>query len=317
MRRWIAGAAALAGALGGVVPASAETVTIALPAMQTELTFIEGRDASRLLPDRRLQTVDPNSPAERALVEFCSNGEAQRTAGEKGLISEFFGQILNLTLEKVAERVRAEIAKYSALSERSERIDYYRGNAAAAGSGRLESRYQCLHFVRVQPNAGGGSDVALDLVAGIGLDTARDAIVLRPLRLFIAKSTARSATGHYGVAISVKADSVWRDANVGHQATVFETTIATESIDLASGPFIKYYPTDLMGGRRVPIVPISTEIDRSRDFGRVDFTVSAAEIGTQPATLTLLSQLFPLTTERRARLLIEAAIIQQLPLPLQ
>ena len=69
-----------------------------------------------------------------------------------------------------------------------------------------------------------------------------------------------------------------------------------------------------MGGRRVPIVPVSVDIDRSHDFGRVDFTVSAAEIGTPPATLTLLSQLFPLTTERRARLMIEAAIISQLPL---
>ena len=315
MRIRIVLAAAMAASLCTGSPVAAETVTIPLPPMQTELTFIEGRDAVRLLAEHRIQTVDMDSVAERALVGFCSNGEAQRTGADKGIIMEFFGQILSMTLEKVADRVRAEIGKYTAISERNQRLDYYRGTPAAAGPGRLESRYQCLHFVRLQPNAAGGADVALDVVAGVGLDTARDAIVLRPLRLFVAKSTARSATGHYGVAISVKADAVWRDALVGHQGTVFDLTIASESIDLASGPFIKYYPTDVFGGRRVPIVPISTDIDRSHDFGRADFTVSAAEIGTPPATLTLLSQLFPLTTERRARLMIEAAIISNLPLP--
>jgi len=297
---------------------AAETVTIPLPPMQTELTFIEGRDAVRLLAAARVPGLDTDSGAERALIAFCSNGEAQRAGADKGILMEFFGQLLSITLEKVADRVRAEIGKYTAISERNQRLDYYRGGSASAGPAgpaRLESRYQCLHFVRLQATAAGGSDVALDLVAGVGLDSARDAIVLRPLRLFVAKSTARSATGHYGVAISVKADAVWKDAMVGHQGTVFDLTIATESIDLGSGPFIKYYPTDAFGGRRVPIVPVSADIDRSRDFGRVDFTVTTAEIGTPPATLTLLSQLFPLTSERRARLLIEAAIISQLPLP--
>ncbi len=315
MRTSILSSAAIAASIAVAAPVLAETVTIPLPPMQTELTFIEGRDAVRLLAERRLQSVDMDSVAERSLVQFCSNGEAQRAATDKGLLMEFFGQILSMTLEKVADRVRAEIAKYTAISERNERLDYYRGSPAAAGSGHLESRYQCLHFVRLQPNAAGGADVALDVVAGIALDTQRDAIVLRPLRLYVAKATARSATGHYGVAISVKADAVWRDAMVGHQGTVFDLTIATESIDLGTGPFTKYYPTDVMGGRRVPIVPVSVDVDRSRDFGRVDLTVSAAEIGTPPATLALLSQLFPLTTERRARLMIEAAIISNLPLP--
>jgi len=37
-------------------------------------------------------------------------------------------------------------------------------------------------------------DVALDVVAGIGLDTARDAVVLRPLRLYVSKAAARVIT---------------------------------------------------------------------------------------------------------------------------
>jgi hypothetical protein len=293
---------------------AAEPVTIQLAPTQSQLMMIEGRDAARSLTDSRLKAVDADGAAERALVAYCANGEAQRTAADKGLVGEFLSQILSVTLEKVSDRIHAEMAKYSAVSEGSTRVDYYRGIPGTPGPGRLESRYQCLRFVRIADSPG-GAEVALDIVAGIGLDTAKDAIALRPLRLYVNKAAARSATGKYGVAISIHADSVWRDASVGHQATVFEQTIATESIDLNAGPFLKYYPVDVMGGRRVPIVPISSDIDRTRDFGRVDLTVSAAEIGTPPGTLNLLSQLFPLTTERRARLLIEAAIISNLPMP--
>jgi hypothetical protein len=307
-------ASALVAAIALAPPALAEVATIALAPTQTQLTLIEGRDANRLLADKRLKTVDADGAAEHALAAFCANGEAQRAAADKGLIGEFLGQVLSITLEKVSDRIHAEMAKYSAVSESTARVDYYRG-ATGSAAGHLESRYPCLRFVRIATDSAGQSEIALDFVAGIGLDSGRDAVVLRPLRLFVSKTSARSATGKYGVAISIHADAVWRDATVGHQGLVFEQTIANESIDLNAGPFLKYYPIETMGGRRVPIVPLSTDADRSHDFGRVDITVSSAEIGAPPATLALLSQLFPLTTERRARLLIEAAIISNLPAP--
>ncbi len=302
-------------ALGAAPTATAESVVIPLAPTQTELVMIEGRDAARSLLDRRLKLVDPDGASERDLLAFCSNGEPQRTAADKGLLTEFLGQILSLTLEKVADKIRTEMGKYSALSERTVRIDYYRGVPSSQGAGRLDSRYQCVRFVRIAPESPNGSEVALDFVAGIGLDSGRDAIVLRPLRLYVSKTAARSATGKYGVAISLHADAVWRDASVGHSATVFEQTIASEPIDLTTGPYLKYYPVDPMSGHRVPIVPISADIDHTKDFGRVDLTLGAAEIGTPPAALALLAQLFPLTTERRARLMIEAAIISSLPIP--
>ena len=55
---------------------------------------------------------------------------------------------------------------------------------------------------------------------------------------------------------------------------MFEQTVATESVDLKSGSFLKYYPTDADSGTRVPIVPISFGADRTHDFGRTEFTVS-------------------------------------------
>ena len=154
-------------------------------------------------------------------------------------------------------------------------------------------------------------------MAGISLDTTGDAILLRPLRVYVGKAAAKSATNRYGVAVAIRAQAVWRDESIGHEAVVFDHKVASEQIDLGAGSFLKYYGTDPLDGVRVPIVPISYSADRARDFGRVDFSVSAAEIGTVPATLTLLSQLLPVTTDRRTKLLIEAAsaAADGLPLP--
>jgi hypothetical protein len=301
------------------LPAAAEsgpqTVWVALGPTTTDLIFIEGRDAARLLSERRPPPVEVGSSAERQLLDYCSNGEAQRTSAEKGLVSYVLGAVVGLALDKAADRVRAELAKYSSLSERTARIDYYRGGPATAGP-RLDSRYRCLRFTRLATTATGGSDVVLDLVAGIGLDNDQTATLIRPLRLYVSKAAARSVTGHYGVAVSVHADAVWRDAAIGHQGVIFDQTIASESVDLTGKPFLNYYSTDPFGGTRVPIVPISVDSDRSHDFGRADFTVRVAETGVQPATLTFLAQFLPTTTDPRTRLLLEAAAIASQPLPL-
>jgi hypothetical protein len=293
-----------------------QTVWVALGPTTTDVAFIEGRDAERLLAERRPPPVDAGGAAERQLVSYCANGETQRTAAEKGLVTELIGAVVGLVLDKAADRVRAELAKYSSLSERTTRIDYYRGSPAAAGGARLESRYSCARFTRLAAQPNGAYDVVLDLVAGIGLDTARDAILLRPLRLYVSKAAARSVTGHYGVAIGIRGEAVWRDASVGHQGVVFDQTIASEAIDLTGKPFLAYYATEPMGGARVPIVPISSDTDRSHDFGRADITVRVAETGVQPATLTFIAQFLPTTTDPRTRLLLEAAAIASQPLTL-
>lgn len=293
-----------------------QMVWVTLGPTTTEFVMIEGRDAERLLSERRPPPVDANGASEKDMIAYCANGETQRQVAEKGLVSDVLGAIVGLILDKAADRVRAELAKYSSLSERTVRIDYYRGSPAAAGGSRLESRYTCLRFSRITVPASGSPEVVLDLVAGIGLDTDRDAILLRPLRLYVSKAAARSVTGHYGVAISLHGDAVWRDANVGHESVVFDQTIASESIDLTSKPFLTYYGTEPMAGARVPIVPISVDTDRTRDFGRTDLTVTVAETGVQPATLTFLAQFLPTTTDPRTRVLLEAAAIASQPLSL-
>jgi hypothetical protein len=300
------------GARGGTPP---QTVAVTLGPAAAQIVLIEGRDAARLLGEWRAPPADANDASERQLLAYCSAGEPQRIASDKGLVFDILSTLVTVVLDKAAEKVRAELAKYSAVSERTRRIDYYRGGPAGVGSGRLESRYTCLRYTRLASDAGNGAEVALDFVAGIGLDSDRDAILLQPLRLYVSKALARSVTGRYGVAISVRAEAVWRDAMVGHQGVVFDQTVTSESMDLSSRPFLSYYPADPLLGRRVPVIPVSADSDRSRDFGRVDLTVTAAETGVQPAVLTVLAQYLPTTVDRRVRLLQEAAAIASQPLP--
>ena len=301
-----AGILLLLGAVGARGDAPAPSVSVTPLPTTAEFQFIDGRDAARLLGDRRPASVDPQDAAERQLLAYCSNGETQRVSADKGFLTDVVSVVVGFVLDKAAERVRSELAKYSAISERTSRVDYYRGGG---GGGRLESRYTCLRFTRLATDAGDHSDVALDFVAGVGLDADRSAILLRPLRLYVSKSAARSVTGRYGVAIMLRAEAVWRDSIVGHQGVIFDQTIASESVDLTGKPFLTYYSTEPLIGQRMPIIPVSVDSDRSRDFGRADFTMGVAEIGVQPATLLLLAQFLPTTTDRRTRLLMEAATI--------
>jgi hypothetical protein len=305
----------LLGAMAARGDPAPQTVTVALGPTTTRFTFIEGRDAARALGERRPAPVEPESASERQLVAYCSNGEPQRAAAEKGLMTDLLSAAVGLVLDKAAERIRAELARYSAVSEQTSRIDYYRGGAGAAGGVRLESRYACLRFTRLMGDPNAGAEIALDFVASIGMDTDGSAVLLRPLRLYVSKSVARSATGRYGVAIMLRAEAVWRDAIVGHQGVVFDQTIASEAVDLTTKPFLTYYAPEPGTGLRLPIVPLSVDSDRSRDFGRADFTITVAETGVQPASLALLAQFLPTTTDRRTRLLLQAATVVSQGIP--
>lgn len=286
----------------------AERMPVVFAPARTQLDLIAGSDAAQALSEHPPANIDANSAAERDLLRDCANGEAQRSQASKGFLWSLAVQGWRVLLHPLAVSVREELQKYAQVSAANASGDYYRGGEAPGGAGApLRSRISCVRFTRFASAEGGTEDVALDFVASVRLDATRDAIRIRPLRLFISRASAKSSNGHYSVAISLKANAVWRDEFMGHEAVVFEQTVASESIDLKPGSYLKYYPTDGDGGLRVPIVPISYATDRSRDFGRVEFGVSVAELGTAPATLTLLAEMLPDRDEKLSKLLIDAA----------
>jgi hypothetical protein len=301
----------------------AEHVLVTFAPTRAVLVLIPGAEAAAALADHHLADIDATSAAEAAVLRECSAGEIQRAEVAKGFLWSVVTQAWRVILHPFAVSVHDELLKYSRVSEASASGDYYRaddpgggtGGGAGVGpggrpapAGALDSRISCLRFTRFTTGEANADEVALDFVASLRLDPARDAIRLRPLRLYISKADARSADGHYSLAIGVRANAVWRDEFVGHNDKVFEETVATESVDLKNGPFLKYYPTEATGGKRVPIVPVSFGVDRSHDFGRAEFAVSAAELGTPSQTLTLLADVLPDPNEPIEKLLVAAAL---------
>jgi hypothetical protein len=273
----------------------------------TVLVLIPGSEASQALAARRPAGADPAGKAEAELLRECANAETQRSLAARGFLWSVITQGWRVLFHPLAVSVHEELEKYAAVSDATAGGDYYRGGDASPAA-PPNNRISCLRFTRFVGTDAAPQGVALDFVASVRLDAPRDAIRLRPLRLFISRGGARSVNGHYSVAIAVRAEAVWRDEFSGHHDQVFEETIATESVDLKSGSFLKYYPTDADSGMRVPIIPMSFGADRSRDFGRAEFGVRVAEVGTAPATLKLLADLLPDPDEKLAQLVVSAAV---------
>jgi len=271
------------------------------------LVLIPGAEAAQALADHRPEMIAGSNSAEAELLHECAAGETQHAQAQKGFLFALAVRAWHILLHPFAVSVHEELLKYAKVSDASATGDYYRANDAAGGT-PLESRISCLRFIRFVNTDSGADDVALDFVASVRLDTDRSAIRLRPLRLYVSQAGAKSVNGHYAVAIGVRAEAVWRDEFAGHSGKVFDATVASEGVDLKSGAFLKYYPTDAASGIRVPIVPISFGVDRSHDFGRAEFAVSVAELGTAPQTLTLLAEILPDPDEKLEKLLVAAAL---------
>lgn len=280
---------------------AAERAALTLAPTRAALLLIRGSEAQQALAQHRPGGIDANSAEEAQLLRECANDESQRPT--RGLFWSVITQGWRVLLQPLAASVRDELLKYATLSDATASGAYYEGGDSASKA-PLTSGVSCLRFTRL---TGEGDEVALDFVVGVRLDSSRDAIRLRPLRLFISHSGAKSATGRYSVAIAVRASAVWRDEFAGHESLIFEQTVASEGIDLKSGSFLKYYPSDAGAGRRVPIIPVSFGTDRSRPFGWAEFGVRVAEVGTPPETLKLLADLLPEPDENVGALIITAA----------
>ncbi len=284
-----------------------ERQSMTLAPTRTVLVLIPGAGAKQALSEHRPRTVDPTSPAEAALVRDCANGETQGPLASRGFLWSFATQAWRVALHPVAVSVHEELLKYARVSDATASGDYYRGGDVTGSAAPLNSRINCVRFTRFAAVDSDTDEVALDFVASVQLDAAHDAILLRPLRLHIGQAGAKSVDGHYAVAVSVRADAVWRDEFSGHHALIFEQTLLTQSVDLKPGAYLKYYAADGASGTRVPIVPISFGADRTRDFGRAEFGVRVAELGTPPQTLKLLAEMLPDPNEKVSQLLIAAA----------
>jgi hypothetical protein len=288
--------------------AQAQRTPLAFAPTRAILELVQGSEAQQALKTRRLASVDAAGSAEAELLRECVNGEAQQGQVAKGFLFDIAARTWRVLLHPVAVSVREELLKYASVSAASASGDYYRGGESGGSAGALSARISCLRFTRFASTDPANEDVALDFIASAHLEPQHDAIRLRPLRLYISQAAAKSANGRYAVAIALHANAVWRDEFSGHRGELFDETLVTENVDLKGGSFLKYYTADTSKGVLVPVIPTSFGVDRGRDYGRAEFGVRVAELGTPPATLTLLSEMLPDPEEDFSKLLVAAAI---------
>jgi hypothetical protein len=266
-------------------------------------------EAEASLASQRPPTIDPRSPAEAAVIDACTRGGAGRGIVPKGIFSSLQKQVVNAVIAQVSERVRREINEYSTLFSQAASIDYYapRSSAARADDDYLQARHACFRFAQADLTQSGDLDVAFDFVAAIGIADSQDAVIVRPLRLFVGRPSVKSKDRSLGIAIGIRADAVWREATRGVQDTVWDDIVLRDHVDLSKGPTLQYFLDATGPELRLPLPPTSVGVVTTRPYGRIDITLTAAEVGALPTTLEVLGDIFLPSRDRSAGLLYQAA----------
>ncbi len=307
--RWIAVGFLLSFIAAPTVLAQSQPAALTFDSRQTLLMFMQPDEAESILAAHRPATIDPRSPAEAAVIDACTRGSIGRGIVPKAIFDSLQKQVVNAVLAQVSDRVRREIAQYSMLVSQVATIDYYapRTSAVRAVDDRLQARHACFRFAQADLSPSGDLDVAFDFVAAIGIADSQDAVIVAPLRLYVGRPSVKSNDLSLGIALGIRADAVWREATRGVKGTVWDEVIVTGGVELAKGPALEYFAERPGSEIRLPLPPTSVGIDSGRPYGRIDVTLTAAEVGALPTSLEVLGDILLPSRDRSAGLLYQAA----------
>ena len=141
-----------------------------------------------------------------------------------GKVAEY---LLDRAEEKLAQTLREHVAQYSNPGARHAFYD-----AVENGLPTLSAR--CIRFTKARKSAETKPSIELDLVAQVHVDT--DALTLRPLRLYVSRTQARSAkragenARPVNLAFSLQADATWLEGQTGRRSTVLSDVIFSERV---------------------------------------------------------------------------------------
>ncbi len=218
------------------------------------------------------------------------------------VLSFFSGPAIDFALGEVERRFAEELKKYVAAYSASTNLDFY----APAPQAAPELAWTCFRVTRAIVS---GSDrtVVMDLIGQLWLSPDKDALKIRPLRVYYAKAKAKG--DRVGISVSVNAQAIWRDHNVGKNEKIFEYTLLSEKFDMtSSADDLIFYPTESWHSRPfLPLIPWSTNRDISLGGGHVMFTLTVAEIGAPPKILEAAADLFRAKKGELAKLMNNAA----------
>lgn len=246
------------------------------------LVFFDADHATATLKLHRPNAL--TDPKEDDLIARCSTGGtgAQFAPLIGALLAQVVGELINVAADKIDTALQDALKNYTTTYSAFETVDLY------SKVNPLTLSYSCFRFSR------GDKDGVqhLDLIGQIQLAPDGDAIVLRPLRLYVDKLDTTSSSPDYSISFSIKADGLWRNKNEGKESVVFDKPFLTTKATLDGGkPTIQYYLDDKTKDVVVPIVAFSDPPPAGK-AGFAMMTVTVVENGVPSKFLQALSKLF-------------------------
>jgi hypothetical protein len=239
------------------------------------------------------------SPAEAVAVAATVAGYIA-----KPLIRWFVG--------KVDKRLQTKVGKYTAVYHGAANFQLYE-----RGLQGPQLAHPCFRLSRLVE--GGDSEVvAFDLLAQLHI-VDREVLKIRPLRLFVSEIAAKTKDQYLGIAVSLKADVVWRDGRETHRRTeaVAIEELLAHRIETASGRLPLYVTfwdakaelddTLWSSFPAQPLPPWSTYDDVTYGGSHLAMDAVVAEAGNAPWLLKNAAKLFHDQRDDIANLLEKAA----------
>ena len=278
---------------------SAESLLLAEGESPTSLRLINGANFHKVMFSPRLAGLDTSR--EDQIRQQCRAPEKPPQEFAFVPLTFLIGPAIDIVLEGVDKALEAELKKYIGAYSGSVDEKFY----ASTKSDGPNAAWTCLRFSR----AVGPKDqekVVLDLIAQMELTDEKDALKVRPLRLYFAQAKAKG--DQIGITVSLKANSVWRENNRGRSETVFDNTFLSERVDISTRqPVVNYYLDSEWDSRpRLPLIPWSTNDAGNTTGGDVTLIVTVAEVGTPSRLLQHAAKLFTKNKGDLAKMLKES-----------
>lgn len=250
----------------------------------TKLQLISGDNFHEIVFSPGLAGLEKDK--EDHIRQQC-NGPERRPEFAFIPLTFLIGPAIDFALDRIDKALEEELQKYIAAYSGSVSEKFYK----STNSDGPTASWTCFRFSRAV-GLKNQEKVVLDLIGQISLTNEKDALKVRPLRLYFAQAKAKGE--QIGITLSLKAESVWRQHNKGQSETTFEDTFLSQKIDISHGrPVVVYYlDKEWTSYPRLPLIPWSTNQEGQMKAGEVTFTVTAAEVGAPPKLLEHAVKLF-------------------------
>lgn len=269
---------------------------------------------------------------EMEILDACAGADEASESLSALFFSLIAGPAVDFITTSISRRLEREGEKYTGTFSSSFTVPMYR-----TLDPELALEWSCLRFTRVAKGK-----LAADFVAQLRLSPTRDAIQIRPLRLYYAsKSIEKAENNEVGLAASIEVTSVYMDGIIPKQEQVFEHTMflskrtipftdqrnlrrqlraiaGRKGLKDLSADSIKLFDymgfsngTDLIpweNSKALPLPRWSIDINKQpTTLGMVNITVTVAEAGHKSDILEFANWYWSETKDKWSKLLKDAA----------